>query len=362
MLHQLLSFLKKEKFKTFVICLSKEGKIGKLIEGMGINVYYLDIESFFVSPFAFYKLIKYTKIISPDVIQGWMYHGNIAGIVAGKLKKIPVLWNIRHTPYFLKDEKISTRLLIRLGAFFSRYIQKIVYCSAVSADKHQLFGYPRAKTVVIPNGFDLEKYGPARNEARIALFEKTGISKEAFLIGHIARYHPMKDHLNFIEAAGILHRQHPDVRYIMIGRGVNRQNSILMGKIDQLGLNDCFYLMGESDSLHLILPAFDLVVSSSAWGESFPLAIGEAMSCGVPCVVTDIGGSAELVGNTGKVVPPKNSQALADAWTSMKDLKPKERKKMGKSARERIAEHFTLESIVLKYEELYNTIENNNTK
>jgi len=362
MLHQLLSFLKKEKFKTFVICLSKEGKIGKLMEEMGINVYYLDIKSLFVNPLAFNKLINYTKKISPDVIQGWMYHGNIAGMVAGRLKNIPVLWNIRHTPYFLKDEKISIRMLIRLGAFCSRYIQKIVYCSAVSAEMHQVLGYSREKTVVIPNGFDLQKYRPDRNEARTVLFEKKGISKKAFLIGHIARYHPMKDHLNFIKAAGILRRQHPDARYVMIGRGVDHKNSILMSKIDQLGLIDCFYLMGETDNLHLILPAFDLVASSSAWGESFPLAIGEAMSCGVPCVVTDIGGSADLVGNTGKVVPPKNSQALAAAWTSIKNLKPEERKKMGKSARERIAEHFSLESIVLKYEELYNTIENNNTK
>ena len=126
---QLLSSLDKEKFQLFVLCLSSWDKVGNLLGERGVAVNYLSCKSVGGSLFSIFKLLKYTKKVSPDPIQGWMYHGNFGALVAGKLQHIPLLWNIRHTPYVLKDEKLTIRLLIKAGAFFSHYVQKVIYCS-----------------------------------------------------------------------------------------------------------------------------------------------------------------------------------------------------------------------------------------
>jgi glycosyltransferase involved in cell wall biosynthesis len=99
--------------------------------------------------------------------------------------------------------------------------------------------------------------------------------------------------------------------------------------------------------------ALDIASSASAYGEAFPLILGEAMSCGVPCVVTDVGDSGWIVGNTGRVVPSKNPELLANAWKELIDLGAQDRENLGKAARARIIEDFSLGSVVAQYEKLY---------
>jgi glycosyltransferase involved in cell wall biosynthesis len=130
----------------------------------------------------------------------------------------------------------------------------------------------------------------------------------------------------------------------------------LVEQIAQLNIQDRVHLLGARNDISRLTAALDICSLSSAYGEAFPLVIGEAMSCGVPCVVTDVGDSAWIVGDTGRVVPPKNAPALAEAWQELIELDPQDREKLGKMARKRVIEDFSIELIVDRYEEVYESL------
>ena len=179
------------------------------------------------------------------------------------------------------------------------------------------------------------------------------IPETSFLIGSMARYHPMKDHANFLKAASLLLTEFPETEFVMVGNQVDYENETLTNLIKELGIGDRVHLLGQRGDIPQITPALDILTSSSAYGEAFPLVIGEAMSCEVPCVVTDIGDSAWIVGDTGRVVPPKNPRALAEAWQEILTMERSARVSLGKSARNRIVTKFSLASVVEQYEHLY---------
>jgi glycosyltransferase involved in cell wall biosynthesis len=178
------------------------------------------------------------------------------------------------------------------------------------------------------------------------------VSDQDTLIGLIARYDPMKDHDNFLKAASFLARDNPSVHFVLVGYKVDKNNKTIMRTINESGHEGHFHLLGERGDIPRIIPALDIVTSSSS-SEGFPNTIGEAMACGVPCVVTDVGDSALLVGDTGKVVPPRNPQSLADGWREIIELGNEDQRRLGMAARRRIEKEFTLPAVVARYEEFY---------
>jgi glycosyltransferase involved in cell wall biosynthesis len=166
----------------------------------------------------------------------------------------------------------------------------------------------------------------------------------------------MKDHANFLRAAKILLAKYPETKFVMIGTNVDYENQILTDLITELSIGSNVHLLGQRRDIPQITPALDILTSSSAFGEAFPLVLGEAMSCGVPCVVTDIGDSAWIVGDTGRVIPAKNPAALAQAWQEMITMDKSTRVNLGQAARKRIIDKFSLNTIVKQYEQLYQSI------
>ena len=224
--------------------------------------------------------------------------------------------------------------------------------SQAARDLHVAAGYDPEKFVFIPNGIDVTQFRPdpaGRREVRQAL----GVPAGALVVGLPARVDPQKDHPNFVRAAALLARHRPDVRFLLCGDGTTPENQGLAGAIAEHGLLDRFLLLGPRSDMPRILNALDVCTLSSAYGEAFPLAIGEAMACGVPCVVTELGDCAYLVGETGVVVPPRDPEALATAWETLVQLAPEARARLGRAARERIAAHFTLPRIAEQYAALY---------
>jgi len=202
--------------------------------------------------------------------------------------------------------------------------------------------------VVIPNGFDVDTFMPdvaARNSIR----KELAIPDDAPVIGMAARFEPIKDHHNFIRAAKILHQTRPNVRFVLCGQGVSWDNEILVTWIDEAGIRNRFHLLGLRRDMSSITAAFDIATLTS-FGEAFPNVVGEAMSCAVPCVVTDVGDTARIVGETGMVVPSRNPYALAEAWRQMLDLGPEGRCRLGMAARERVKDKFGLPKIVDCYQ------------
>jgi glycosyltransferase involved in cell wall biosynthesis len=355
MLYQLLSRINREQFNPTVISLMDRGTVGDRIESLGIPVYTIGMELGTPTLNAIWKLIQKVREIQPDLIQGWMYHGNIAAKFASifYFRQIPILWSIHHSISSLKSEKKLTIALIKLGASITKSIQQVIFVSQNSKNQHETLGYKSDNSCIIANGFDVSLFKPSLT-ARLDFRAEFNLPEESFLIGLICRFHPMKDHVNFLNAAALLTKQFPNVHFILAGREVDSKNDILLQLIKKLNLDKQVHLLGERRDTHHLAAALDIVSLASAYGEAFPLVVGEAMSCGVPCVVTDVGDSGWIVGNTGRIIPPRNPEALANAWQELIVMGPVLREDLGKAARARIIECFSLDSVVAKYEKLYN--------
>jgi glycosyltransferase involved in cell wall biosynthesis len=339
-----------------VVSLGEEGTIGPRIAALGVPVHCLGLRRNAPNPFRALSILPLARRIGPQLIQGWMYHGNLmASMAALALRhKPPVLWNIRQTVYDLRRERWLTAKFIRLGARLSSRPAAIIYNSQTSATQHESLGYGAEKRVIIPNGFDCQLLRPDE-AARKAVRTELGIADNTVLVGLVARYHPMKDHVGFLQAAAMIARSYPQTRFVLAGAGVSSTQPELVKAIQQNELWDCVMLLGERSDIPRLNNAFDIGCSASAWGEGFSNSIGEAMACGVPCAVTDVGDSAYIVADTGLVSPPRAPEALAKAIAGLIEIGRSGRQQLGTKARQRIETEFSLPAIVRRYEGLYLT-------
>lgn len=354
MLWKILSRIDRTAFEPVVIVLGKRGPVADKIEAIRVPVYCLGMTA--RSPHkAFWRLIKLLNEIRPDILQGWMYHGNLAALLSAPITsgRKTVMWSVRHSLYSLKYEKPATAAIIWLCARLSRFPAAVIYNSETSSRSHEAIGYLQSRRMVIPNGFDTSVFAPSRTAA--SNFRKAlGLCDDCFLIGLVGRYHPMKDHGNFLDAAGRLILRHPEVHFVLAGDGVDESNAELVRLVDEHGLSGAVHLLGRRDDLPFVTAALDIATSAS-YSESFANVIGEAMSCAVPCVVTDVGDSASIVGNTGVVVPPRDPEAMARGWEKIIGMDKGGRDRLGQAARQRITENFSLDCITKRYEELFRT-------
>jgi len=355
-LYRLLSRLDLQEFRSRVVSLADEEAeaIGDRIRALNVRVNTLGIRRGLPDPRLVTRLRTELLGFQPDLVQTWMYHADLVGGIAAKLAgSPPVVWNIRHSLARSSDVKRSTLLVAQANAAFSSWLpQRIVCCAAAALESHTALGYRREKMTVIPNGFDLEIFRPdkvARREVRTAL----GMEDDSPLIGMCARFDPQKDHHSFVRAAGALHRLFPFAHFILWGKGVDRDNPQLLDWIAAQGLGEYVHLLGLRGDTPRLNAALDIATLSAAYGEAFPNVIGEAMACGVPCVLTDVGDSAYIVGSTGRVVPPRHPEALASAWGEVLNLSREKRVELGWQARQRIADLFSLEKMASSYAELY---------
>jgi glycosyltransferase involved in cell wall biosynthesis len=357
MLYKLLNRMDRTRFDPLVVSLADNGSLAVRIAELNIPVFSCGMQPGFPSPRAALRLTRLLRAFNPNLLQGWMYHGNLAAQAAAVTlaQKTPVVWNIRGSHHILSEEKFMTAATIWIGARLSALPSRIVANSVVSAELHRRhLGFSKHRWTVIPNGFELEKF-TLSDRARSDVRSELGLPPNTMLIGLIGRYHPMKDHANFLRAAGILRKHAPDVHFLLAGTGVDGSNAALNEQRAALGLMECTHLLGERSDMSRIAAALD-IASSSSYSEAFPNVIGEAMSCGVPCVVTDVGDSAWLVGDTGLAVPARDSDALSRAWLELCAGGASRRRALGASARERVAAHFSMASVAEQYEQMYEQI------
>lgn len=352
---KLLKHLNGGRYEHSVISLTNLGPMAEEIASLGIPVEALGLSRRFPNPLHVVALAQRIRRETPDIIDAWMYHSNVAAVASRFVgRKIPIIWNIRHSLHHIRSEKSNTAFAIRIGKYLSKYADRIVYNSEVSFLQHREYGYCDARSAVIPNGFDCEMYRPlpgSRNEIRAAL----GLPAQSLLIGHIARYHPMKDHANMLRAAALVAGRIDNAHFIFIGHGVDSNNQEMGRLIIENGLSNRVHLLGDRNDLNKVLPAMDLVVSSS-YGEGFPNVVAEAMACGVPCVVTDVGDSAAVVGDTGLVVEANDSNGLAEGIKFFATMNCENRCGFGKRARDRIKENYSIQKTVSFYKQLYSNV------
>jgi glycosyltransferase involved in cell wall biosynthesis len=354
MLWKLLSRIDRSRFGSEVVSLTSIGDVGRDIEQLGVSVHALGMHRSWPSPLSFVRLSAAIQRFAPHLVQTWLYHSDLIGGAAARLAGVPVVWNIRSGEIDRASMKMTSILVLSACARLSSHLPSaIVACSDASRRIHTDLGYTPDTMVVIPNGFDLDLFRPDTC-ARAAIRAELGVPDNAPLVGLIARYDPLKDHTTFIRAAAIVNRRIRDAHFVLVGNGVTWQNEAVTNLLRELELTERFHLLGVRGDIPRITAALDLACSSSI-SEGFPNTIGEAMACGVPCVVTDVGESAKIVGDCGRVVPSRDANAFANACIDMLS-KRDERQSLAKRARERIGRLFSLASCVRRYEDVYDSI------
>ena len=300
-----------------------------------------------------WRMCKLIRDLKPDVLHSWMYHANLLGLLAASLMRVPLLiWGIRCSDMDFSRYSALSRLVFRLNALTSDIPSIIVVNSRRGISFHSEMGFSTRRMTFIPNGIDTKKFKPDVS-ARPALLEELKCDKRALLVGHFARYDPMKDHETFLLAAQAIRRAVPRVHFVLAGDGVGPGNEALTALIRKHDLTDCMSLLGPRDDVPRLMAALDLFCSSSAFGEGFSNTLGEAMASGVACVATNVGDTEVILGEGGLVVPARRPNELAQECIRMLQLEPEARAKIGRSATERVIDRFGISKSCEEYSQMY---------
>ena len=334
---------------VLVVNLSRPGPVSDEIRDLGVEVVDLGLRRVTDLPRAVRRLIAELRRAAPDVIQTWMYHADLLGGFAARRAGVPALaWSL-HASDLPRDEVRRRTLALRRVAarLSSRWPDVIVCTSEATREVHEKLGYDAGRMRVIRNGFRVPEHDP---QAGAVLRRQLGIGPEAMVVARVARLDPQKDWSTFAAAMVEVLRTHPDVYVIGCGRDVTPEAPQLRDLAGEFG--DRVHLLGLRDDVAVIHAAADVAVSSSAFGETHPLAIGEAMAAGVPVVTTDVGDCRELVGDTGVVVIPGDAVGLREEVVGLLE-DPERHRRLGLCARERVVRCFDIKVTAHHYHELH---------
>lgn len=344
-----------DRFDNHVISLGGAGHYGPKLEAIRISVQALGLREGVSSVTALRKLVKIVRDLEPAIIQGWMYHGNLAASVAAMVarRRSAVCWNVRQSLDAMALEKRGTKAVMQALRWWSGSPKAIIYNSRRALAQHQAYGFSAQRSLVIPNGFDPDRWRPdpvARTDWRGRL----GLAPDEVVLGYVGRYHPVKDIPTFLRACSMALDAVPHFRVAMVGEGLTVENAAITENIAP-ALRGRIRLMGAQSDIERIMPAFDMLCLSST-AEGFPNVIGEAMASGLPCVATDVGDCAELLGGTGLIVPPGDPGPMAKAIRELAETDVARRVEMGKAARDRIVAAYGIDTTVRAYMGLYDSI------
>ncbi|MBI5844417.1 MAG: glycosyltransferase [Deltaproteobacteria bacterium] len=352
MLLKVVSGLDRSRFDTRVVSLLPAGEVGRMMEDAGIPVESLELQRGRAAISGLGRFLRICREFRPHVMMTWLYHADLLGALSRPFfPKTALAWNLRCANMDFSRYAPLTGRVVKANALFSFIPSVVVANSSAGLLMHRQLGYRPRRTEIIENGFDTSLFRPdveARKLARAAW----GISDDAPVVGLFARFDPMKGHGDFFRAAGILSRKMPAVHFVLCGQGVTPENPEVSARIRENGLDRACVLLGPRSDMPGLYPGLDLLCSPSL-GEGFPNVVGEAMSSGVPCVVTDVGDCREVVGDTGFTVPPGSPEEMADSLSRLLEMPEESRLLLGQAARKRIETRYSIASVVDRYEKLY---------
>lgn len=351
MLAKLARAMKPMNARSIIVSMTGPGVYGPELEREGFRVFSLGAKRGLPDPRALVRLIKIIRQEKPDLIQTWLYHADLLGLIAAKLTGAkPLCWNIRCSDMDMRQYSLISQLMPHLLGKLSKVPDAVFVNAQAGQSLHERFGYKPRAWHVIPNGFDTELFKPdaaLRQQARAEL----GLPDEAPVVGMVARFDPMKNHAGFLDAAENLAAQNAMVRFVMAGPQVETANPGLKKALSGI-LKDRVWLLGPQSDMPRLMNTLDVLCLPS-FSEGFPNVLGEAMACGVPCVSTDVGDAATIISDTGLTVPPRDSKALIGALHKMLELSPKARRNLGSAARRRIEGNYALPVIAKRYLDVY---------
>ena len=288
------------------------------------------------------RLVRTVLHERPDLLHG--YIGNLMTLfVKPFLPSMRIVWGIRSAYMDYSRYDWLFRICYALECRLARFADLTIANSHAGLQSHVADGFPKDKTMVIPNGIDTARFSP-NPEARERTRAQWGMAGDEALIGIVGRLDPMKDHETFLQAAVLLLQERKQVRFVCVGDGPSEYRTALHNRAHALGLTNHLLWVGAQSQMADVYNALDLLVNSS-YGEGFSNVLGEAMACGVPCVATNVGDSGLVIGDVGQLVPPKDPAALKTAMQKVLGSKPH-----AAEIRRRIVKHFSLDNLVLATE------------
>lgn len=356
MLHRLVaSHHGSSEFHHSVVSLTDAGELGSALIANGVDVRTLGMRGFLTAPMTLVRVANIIRRQQPDIVQTWMYHADlIGGLAARMVGNKRIIWGIRNTD-MIKGTAYGTFAIRRICALLSHRIPAIIVCAADAARRsHVAIGYDQSKMVVVANGFEVPVPSLISTDRR-AFRAHYGWSDDKVVIGCVGRFNYYKDHANFVKAAGMLARRCQSVRFLMVGKGLDLGNTELTKLINGTGFANRFQLLGFREDVPNCLGAMDVFCLSSR-SEGFPNVVGEAMSIGIPCVVTDVGDVRVLLSNTGIIVQKENAQALCDGLAQIVEMPPALREAMGQQGQSRLIGEFSMAKAREKFEAIYESL------
>jgi glycosyltransferase involved in cell wall biosynthesis len=353
MLYKLIKATQGKTMLHHVISLSTIGEVGDKIAKCRVPVAALGLRSDVTDLLRIPKVRGAVTQTNPDIIQTWMYHADFLGALLFPGK---VIWNVQNGTLGRKNSHSMTRLLRWCCARISKRPAGIIYCAESARAIHEALGYQNTVSTVIANGIDTGVFTPDP-ESRAALRAQLNIADDVPLIGHVGRFDPQKDYATLLAAFVRVYEQENHVRFLLCGKDLTTQNEGLLALIPRGLPAKAITFLGPRDDIAGILPALDIFVLSSSYGEAFPNVLGEAMACGVACVSTEVGDARRIIAETGVTTPVGDEGALADGILSLirQDAMGKQTRKQ--QARSRIEDKFGLDRIVSEYTAFYRIIE-----
>ena len=337
----LVRHVKAQGQENIAVSLVRGGVVAERLRADGIAVFDLGMGRGRPSLKGLLRLMRLIRQHRPDIVQSWMYHADLlAGLalkLSGRRRRTPLIWGVRCSNMDVTRYGRGFRRVVRLCARLSRLPDMVVANSEAGRAAHQRLGYRPRRFEVVDTGIDSERYRPdatARTQVRAEL----GIDPKAFVVAHVARRDPMKDHETLLAALQRL----GDVEALLIGLGT-----------ESLPARRGLHRLGRRDDVPRLLAAADLLVSSSAFGEGFSNAIAEGMAAGLPAVATDVGDAGRIVADTGRIVPPGDPVALAAAIAALAGEAGAARAARQARARARIEQHFSVARAAEAFARLY---------
>lgn len=297
-----------------------------------------------------FRFLRSVRQVRPDVIYAFLTVPSIIAVLA-KLAYPPVriVWGVRASNMDLSRYGFVVRAARMMERAASKHAHLIISNSQAGKTQVASEKFKTLNVTVIPNGIDITMFKPDAS-CRSRFRKHWGVQSDQLLIGIVARHDPMKGYELYIRAAARLLGRRKDVKFAAVGDDSSAYSESLKALAKSLNVESQIVWVGRVADTHQVYAAFDIYTSASVFGEGFSNSIAEAMACGVPAVVTDVGDSAMIVGDTGVVVKPNDSDALAQGWEEMLSLR-RASPDVGERARARIVDRFSVEKMIAATEE-----------
>lgn len=326
------------------------GALESELAGRGVRLHDLGKRGRWDLPGFAARLVRLVRRERPDVLHAYLTTANLLAASLGLFfPRTRIVWGVRATDMRGMRKDGVASLTMRLETLLARRSDLIITNSRASASRLAAHGVDKARIAVVANGIDTSRFAPSP-DMRSASREAWGIPAEAVAVGLPARLDPVKDHATFLRAAKCLLETDRGVHFLCAGGGEPGFAAGLRELAASLGIDHAVHWLGEMEDMRKFYAGLDLAVLSST-SESFPNVLCEAMACGVPCVATDVGDCALIVGEEGITVRPGDPEALAKAMQEMIG-----RIASGSSSPERVRERvetlFGLDTMVRRSEEL----------